>query len=169
MPFTIHSLKQQPALADIVAQWQHKESLREGLYSSLSLRRQSLQPHLDGDTPIPTTGVAVQAGQAWGCLSLVSYQADTEQGWQGGEPLWVSGVYVLPEFRRQGLARALLAHAAEEAAALEAQCLWLVTHNAEDFYHRLGWRALRQFILDGRLVTLMEQSLEKPSVPRVDR
>lgn len=163
MDFAIHPLNQQPAFAEVVARWQHSECVREGLSSSLPLRRRRLARHLNGGARVPATWVASGGGQPLGCVSLVSYHASgREHYWRAGEPLWVSGVYVTPAFRRRGLARALLARAAAEAGELGADSLWLFTRDAVGFYHRLGWRRMRDTTLAGRPVTLMQKPVDRP-------
>ncbi len=167
MQFTLYNLKQKPDFADIVAHWQHSECVREGLASSLPLRRGRLTRHLNSRSNIPTTWVAAEDGQPLGCASLVSYHAGgRDQRWQRGDPLWVSGVYVIPDFRRRGLARALLARVAEEAGELGADSLWLFTRDAEAFYRHLGWQRMRETTLAGRAVTLMQKTVETPSARR---
>jgi ribosomal protein S18 acetylase RimI-like enzyme len=62
---------------------------------------------------------------------------------------WVDDLWVLQEYRRQGVARRLLAHGESEIAArgCETCRLRVVESNlvAVQFYSRQGWRIVREF------------------------
>jgi N-acetylglutamate synthase-like GNAT family acetyltransferase len=51
-------------------------------------------------------------------------------------------VYVLPEFRGQGIGSQLVRAIEDVATRLQLERLYLFTPDREDFYARLGWSVL---------------------------
>lgn len=66
-----------------------------------------------------------------------------------------------PDYRRQGIASALIAHAVECAAKLGVKRLYLFTENAEQMYSRLGWSVLERTTYHGADAVVM--SFDVPS------
>ncbi|HEY7883356.1 MAG TPA: GNAT family N-acetyltransferase [Cellvibrionaceae bacterium] len=154
----IDDLAHCPEHAEQIALWQHQECEREGIASKLSQRRAKLSRHLDPHQPIPRTWLVLINSAPAACLSLISYHhRGQEHRWQPGDPLWVSSVYVLPQHRRQGIARHLLDYAEHRARHLGADSLWLMTEDRQDFYRHLGWQWVRNTRLSGRELSLMQK------------
>jgi ribosomal protein S18 acetylase RimI-like enzyme len=57
--------------------------------------------------------IAKKAGQPAGCLMITYEWSD----WRNGQFWWIQSVYVMPEYRRQGVFRALFDHIQENAKA----------------------------------------------------
>jgi predicted N-acetyltransferase YhbS len=140
--WAIADLVEHPEWLDSVVEWQHAEWLRLSdaaalsqaeLSKALHERQLHLRAHLTRD-PIPRTFVAHADGQAVGSVSLVRYASDPDA------KLWVTNLYVQPSWRYQGIGSALLAHGEAAARELEAQDLWLYSHDAADYYLKSGWR-----------------------------
>lgn len=72
---------------------------------------------------------------------------------------WFCGLYVMAEFRRRGIATALLAACERAAAALGHARLHLYSHVAEGFYLARGWRTLDRFDDEGAEAVLMARDL----------
>jgi GNAT superfamily N-acetyltransferase len=72
---------------------------------------------------------------------------------------WPAVLYVVPDARGRGVARALVA--AVEAAAREAGFarLHLYTHGPESFYARVGWRTAERFDDGGEPACPMSRDL----------
>ena len=90
----------------------------------------------------------------FGSASLLREDLD---GWEHLSP-WVASVYVLPEHRRKGIGRLLVAHAVEEARLLGVQTVYLFTAGQEAYYARLGWSALERTQHGHREVVIMQRS-----------
>lgn len=89
---------------------------------------------------------------------LVAYDGDTLVGSVGMsdhdlkkrpdlEP-WVIGVLVKPEYRKQGIAKALIQSALDRAKALGVKKIYLHTEVAQGLYDKLGWSFLEYTIND---------------------
>ncbi len=77
---------------------------------------------------------------------------------------WLAGVYVLPQARGRGVARALIAAVEGEAQAAGLNPLWLYTHTAESLYARLGWHMAETVPRPGEpTVTVMRRDLTAAS------
>lgn len=73
--------------------------------------------------------------------------------WRNGEIWWLQSVYVLPEFRRQGVFRSLIQHLQAEAAAspnVVGLRLYVEEHNttAQATYDRLGLKLAGYVVME---------------------
>jgi GNAT superfamily N-acetyltransferase len=59
----------------------------------------------------------------------------------GGPVAWVEEVYVGPEFRQQGIARALMAAVETKAKSAGCRLVALATRRASEFYEAIGYEA----------------------------
>ncbi len=75
-------------------------------------------------------------------VGFINYQVDADGGSWCWHPGWgcIRECYVLPEYRRQGIARALACHAEKRLAARGVGCLYLTADDAIPFWQRLGYR-----------------------------
>lgn len=90
MSLLIKPLEYLPEHSGQVAIWHHQECERQGLRSSLALRRQRLELHLQQRT-LPKTLVAQLAGEPAGCVSLVRYALGQSDA---ASPLWLANLFV---------------------------------------------------------------------------
>jgi GNAT superfamily N-acetyltransferase len=72
---------------------------------------------------------------------------------------WLAALYVTPEFRNRGIARALIAAIEDHARAVGTQTLYLYTSEAEPFYLRVGWSVCDRFVQNGEACALMARKL----------
>lgn len=72
---------------------------------------------------------------------------------------WLGSVYVVPEYRREGIGTELVQYAVKEAKRLAVHDLYLYTRNRESFYTRLGWKVIERPLYHGREVVIMKQIL----------
>jgi len=68
---------------------------------------------------------------------------------------WLSGLFVTPAARGQGVASALVRHLVERSTRIGIDHLYLYTSSARGLYERLGWRAIVEDQYDDRRVTIM--------------
>ena len=57
---------------------------------------------------------------------------------------WLAGLYVVPQHRRHGIGRALVAAIEDQARLRGNRPLYLYTDSAIKCYERLGWNAIDQ-------------------------
>ncbi len=74
---------------------------------------------------------------------------------------WLAGLFVLPAFRGQGYATALVRRVEEFAASAGVSVLWLYTSTAEALYARLGWERVGLEDERGEPVVLMRRKLSR--------
>ncbi len=151
---TIHSLKDVPAFLEQVAVWHHQECERQGLRSSLALRQQRLQLHLQ-QRPVPHTLVALWQGHLAGCVSLVNYHLRQEQSAASLSPIWLSNLFVREAWRRQGIGTALVEAGTAYVRNLGRDDIWLSAAEYTDFYRKRGWQQVRATRLGGRQVNIL--------------
>lgn len=161
-PWQRVSLTAYPSYLDQVAQWHHRECLRQGLHSCPEQRRDRLLQHLNGSSSVPHTWLALERGsdQLIGCVSVVSYHLGAQPGEPCPEtPLWLSNLFVAPQWRRQGVAADLMDEVQQFARQLGMAQLWLTAKDQADFYRRRGWQVVRRAKLGGRWVQVMRRAL----------
>lgn len=93
--------------------------------------------------------LAEQEGAVVGQLLITFEWSD----WRNGYFWWIQSVYVLPEFRGQGVFRALYGHVAKRARARRDVCglrLYVDQENrrAQRIYQQLGLKAARYKLLE---------------------
>jgi GNAT superfamily N-acetyltransferase len=156
------SLASCPDYLDQVATWHHRECLRQGLQSHQDKRRERLLQHLIGCACVPQTWLALEpgSGDLIGCVSVVSYHLGARPGTpQADTPLWLSNLFVAPEWRRQGVASGLIEGVRQFSRELGMTGLWLTATDQSEFYRRRGWQLVRRAKLGGRWVNVMTHAL----------
>jgi GNAT superfamily N-acetyltransferase len=114
---------------------------------------------------IPVTFVAMVDSEPIGSASLVVCDMDTRPELSP----WLAAVYVLPAFRRRGIATALVTHALTQARQLGVGQLYLWTDTAASLYSQLGRCPLGEESYKGKRVLVMVHDLfpsEKLAGPR---
>lgn len=157
------SLIECPDYLDQVATWHHRECLRQGLQSSQQTRRDRLLQHLTGPGSVPQTWIALERTNAEliGCVSVVSYHLGARPGTpQTDTPLWLSSLFVTPQWRRRGVASDLIEGVRHFARELGMTSLWLTATDQSEFYRRQGWQLVRRAKLGGRWVNVMSCELD---------
>ena len=102
---------------------------------------------------LPRTWVAVAGDAPVGCASLVA----ADHADQPELTPWLASVYVVPAWRRRGIASALVQTVQATSRAANFSALYLYTPDQARLYARLGFVAIGQVIHpdDGRLSDLM--------------
>jgi len=156
----IQLLQQTPEHFAQVAAWHHQECERQGLQSTIATRQQRLLAHVQHNA-IPKTIIALHGEKLLGCVSLVNYhyRTDNSLSIQTSSPLWLSNLFVVDEWRQQGLGNLLIEAAKKYALEFGAVELWLSAAEFTDYYQKRGWAIIRKTRLGGRLVNVMRVSL----------
>lgn len=109
-----------------------------------------------GYREVPTVLVAVAQGQLLGTAMLIAHDMETRPELSP----WLAGVYVNPNYRRRGLATALIERVILEAATIGVTTLYLYTEpHLESFYRRLGWQSMEKCEYRGIHVVIMSLNL----------
>ncbi|PUA28873.1 MAG: GNAT family N-acetyltransferase [Cellvibrio sp. 79] len=156
----IFVLEQKPEFFGQVAHWHHRECERQGLKSSLSLRQQRLVLHVQQNS-IPKTLIALRGNQLLGCVSLVNYTYRSSERMPkvaSDSPVWLSNLFVLDQYRRQGIGTALIDAAKNYAQDLGLAELWLSATDYTNYYQKRDWEIVRRTRLAGRQVNVMRVS-----------
>jgi N-acetylglutamate synthase-like GNAT family acetyltransferase len=157
----IFLLEQKPGFFAQVAQWHHQECEHQGLKSTIALRQQRLVLHVQ-NSAIPKTLIAVHSNQIIGCVSLVNYTYRSSERMPkvaSASPVWLSNLFVLENFRHQGVGNVLIDAAKNYAQNLDLDELWLSATDYTDYYQKRGWDVVRRTKLGGRQVNVMRVQL----------
>ena len=147
---TIEFLADYPEFLPTLAEWQHGEwgYIRPGDTAEARLAR--LQASIGRDC-IPLTVIALVNGQLLGSASLIRHDMDTRLELTP----WLAGVFVAPEYRRQGIGAQLVCRVMAEAGKLNVPVLYLYTVHSEAFYSGLGWSLLEHAAYREQKVAIM--------------
>jgi GNAT superfamily N-acetyltransferase len=105
--------------------------------------------------PERVTFVAVEKGEAFGTASLDFEDLPPRDDLTP----WLASVYVLPEYRAQGLGALLIEAVANEAKAKGFQQIYLHTSDRAAFYAKRGWKVLTTVEFWGKANTVMVKDL----------
>ena len=112
---------------------------------------------------LPLALVALRGDEFVGTVSLKYHDLDTRPDLNP----WLGGVFVLPKWRRRGIASMLMQRAVETAAKLNVPELFLWTHSAEGLYLKLGWQVVERMEYCGKNIVVMQihpkQQTQTPS------
>ena len=106
----------------------------------------------------PILLVAVDDDELVGSVSLIESDMPHHLDWATRGP-WLSGLYVVPQHRRRGIATALVIACEDHARSCGVRTLLLYTSRARMLYERLGWRVLESMTYQGELSTVMTKDL----------
>jgi N-acetylglutamate synthase-like GNAT family acetyltransferase len=142
-----------------LAEWQHGEwgHIRPG--DTVEARMARLQGWIGRDC-IPLTVVALAHGKVHGSASLIQHDVDTRLELTP----WLAGVFVAPEYRRQGIGAQLVRRIMAEASTLNVSILYLYTVHSEAFYSCLGWSLFEHTAYREQQIAIMTyQPTHEPS------
>jgi len=127
------------------AEWGH---LNSG--DSAPGRIDRLRQHT-GQPGIPTTLIALENDNVLGSASLVVNDLRTHPNLTP----FLASVYVAPEYRRRGIASALVRQVMAAVQQLGIPTFYLITPDQQKLYARLGWKEQGYVEYRGEWVTLM--------------
>ncbi len=168
MMIQINLLADHPEFIDTLAPWvwQHWRALLD--QDTLEDRVARFRKHLNRDT-LPIAWVAHDGGQVMGTAALRVCDLP------GREDLtpWLSGVYVAPQFRQQGIGQALSQALAREAhSRFGTSQLYLFTLDRQAWYAGFGWESIESCHWCGHAGDIMVKQLPAPALqadPAVQR
>lgn len=130
-----------PDFAPTLAEWHYQEWNRLHANDSVARRLDSLRARSNRGQ-IPSVLVAVEDGKLLGSATIAEHDMETRRDLTP----WMTDVFVAPEFRRRGIASALVLRIIEEARALAVPQLYLFTTGPwrERLYAGLGWSVVER-------------------------
>ena len=133
-----------------LARWHHEEwaYLRPG--DSFETRVKRLRAAC-GHREIPTVVIAFADSMLLGSAMLIVHDMDTRMEWSP----WLAGIFVAPDYRRQGIGIELVRRVVQDAGALGVRRLYLYTPGVEQFYSRHGWSVVERTNYRGADVVVM--------------
>lgn len=137
-----------------LAKWMFEEWRSILVDETLETRTEKFKTHLNRNK-LPIAWVAHTREQVLGTAALRVHDLP------GREDLtpWLGGVFVGPEFRRQGIGAALCATVENAARSLDVQTLYLFTLDKQPWYSRLGWTLSEPCVFHGRRGDIMSKQL----------
>lgn len=122
---------------------------------TLDDRIAKFKAHLNRDT-LPVALVAHSGAEVFGTAALRLHDLP------GREDLtpWLGGVYVAPEFRRQGIGATLCKAIEQKFASLsENKTLYLFTLDKQAWYRKLGWSMFEPCTFHGHTGDIMHKRI----------
>lgn len=141
-----------------LAAWHQAEWAYLNPGENLGMRIARMQAYLQ-DGLVPSTFVYEQRGQPVGSAAIVASDMDERPQWSP----WLASVFVVPEFRRQGIGSRLVRHVMAQAAAAGHRHLYLFTPDQAAFYQNLGWQPIAEESYRGSRVSVMRALLASGS------
>jgi GNAT superfamily N-acetyltransferase len=138
---------------DIVARWRYDAFFAQD-GGTFEESRDSLRTWMGG-LGYETALLAEVDGQPAGSCLFVREEIDPKHDLTP----WLAALYVAPEFRKRGVASALVRAIEQHARTVGCSELHLYTITAEPLYAKLGWIAQDRFESSGERFVLMARSL----------
>ena len=139
MDYTIVRLTDRPDMAETAARW-----FPEKWGIPLKAYRDSMEECLTGKGPVPQWYMALDGQRVIGGMGVIENDFHDRKDLAPN----VCAVYTEKEWRRRGVAGALLDHVCKDMAAQGIGTLYLVTDHTS-FYERYGWEFLCMVQGDG--------------------
>jgi GNAT superfamily N-acetyltransferase len=146
-------LRAHPEHCDTLAAWLHRQFPYE--FAEQPLADWQLEFRAGQDNGDWQMLIALEHGQVLGCAGLA--RDDLPLRPELGP--WLACVYVLPEWRGQGLAERLIESIYAVARERGHHRLYLHTHDRADYYAKRGWQLLERFHAWGGEHSLMLRQL----------
>jgi GNAT superfamily N-acetyltransferase len=153
----IRELADCPEVAPTIAAWHWPEwagGSPDGTLAGLQ-RLFASWIHRDG---LPCIFVAFQADSPIGSVALVPHDMEAPESRLASLTPWLSGLYVIPDARREGAGSSLVVACEHRAASLGYSDLFLYTQTAEDFYLRRGWVTIANTDYEAEAIVVMQRS-----------
>jgi predicted N-acetyltransferase YhbS len=152
----IHYLAADDSLIKTLATWIYREWLQNNPEASVARMCSILSQRVES-TQIPLTLVSFSdQGHPIGVVSLTKVDMQSRADLSP----WLSGLYVLPEYRRTGVGAEMCKRIADESRRLGFKTIYLYTKDRQPLYSKLGWKPIFTEQYNGDQVTVMALDLE---------
>ena len=112
-----------------------------------------------GTSGVPSVFIALQGDVPVGTACLI----DDDMSIRRELTPWLASVFVVPEWRGQGIASALVQCVEAEVRNSGIHQCYLYTPDQQSLYQRRGWQAIETLEYRGETVTLMRRLLTESS------
>jgi len=152
----IDYLADHPAVADELAKisWTEWRSIYEARRQTFADVLKTCRERMNIDR-LPLALVALDGDKLVGTVSLKPQDLEVRPELTP----WLGGMFVVPEWRRRGVASLLMQRAVEEARRLKLATLYLWTSSAEGLYRKLGWQPVEGLDYCGKHIVVMRSDL----------
>ncbi len=171
--YSIANLRDFPQFVPELARWHHSEWLKgyadlarrqtisdKDVSKDIHERELNLHSHF-GEAPVPSTFIAVcdkatngsAKPEVIGSVSIVYYKFSHHRV----PSEWLTNLYVLDAFRKQGIGEKLLEFMSDFAAENKIEQLKLYTKDKENFYRKRNWAFSHKGLVQGSAVTVLEK------------
>lgn len=147
-------LADRPELIPILANWFYKEWVNNFPDLTQATIEGKLRERLNRDR-VPLVLVLLRDDTPIASASLKLQEMETHPQYLH----WLGSVYVLPEFRGEGIGTHLVQYSIEKAKQIEVEILYLYTRKRRHFYTRMGWQPIERPLYHGRRVVIMKKIL----------
>jgi predicted N-acetyltransferase YhbS len=147
-------LADRPDLIPVLASWFFEEWGRRNTNLSQEIIEDKLQGRLNRDRA-PLVLIRILNDRPIASASIKIQEMETHPQYLH----WLGSVYVLPEFRGQGIGSELVRRTIDEARRLDVDELYLYTRDNENFYSKLGWHAVEDTTYHSRRAIIMKKIL----------
>jgi len=154
MKIEVEYLADHPELVHVLSTWFHDEWGRNNPSLTVESIERHVRERLNRDK-FPLCLVAFVNSDLIATSSLKIREMEIYPQFEH----WLGNVYVLPEYRSQGIGSEITEATTETASLLGVKKLYLYTRDKENFYQRLGWETVEQTEYRGRMAVVMSRSL----------
>ncbi|MRN38084.1 N-acetyltransferase [Neisseria sp. N95_16] len=108
------------------------------------------------DAPLPVAFAAVdEQGRLKGSAALKRHDIQAFSNYE----YWLGDVFVLPEYRGEGVGKQLVQHCLTAAREMKLPSLYLYTPDMQAVYAKFGWQEIAQHWYNGETVSIMKLDL----------
>jgi predicted N-acetyltransferase YhbS len=154
MLISIEYLADQPEWVPLLSTWFFNEWGRNNPALTVEGIEERVRERLNRDK-LPLCLVAFVENQPVATAALKIQEIETHPHYEH----WLGNVYVLPEFRAQGIGSTVIERAKQEAKRIGIRDLYLYTRDRAPLYARLGWETIEQVTYRCRRASIMWQEL----------
>ncbi len=154
MQIEIDFLANHPDLTQTLASWFYHEWGRNNPALSPQIMESAVKERLHRHS-LPLCLIAFHQQQPIATTALKIKEMDTHPHFDH----WLGNVFVLPDFRRQGVASIIIKRTITDAKRIGISDLYLYTRGQESLYEILGWQSIEQTIYRGRPASIMHQAI----------
>ena len=151
--FEFSFLADHPQFVPIIAEWILNEWGHQDTEANIETCISNLQSELNTETP-PIALVLLHQSLPIACSSIKIRELASFPQYT----YWLGSVYVLPEYRDQGVGSLVVERSSQIASERGIQEIFLYTHSHEDFYSHLGFRTVEQPYYQDRQIVIMRKT-----------
>lgn len=155
MQIEIKYLADHPELTHLLATWFHDEWGKSNSSLTVEIIERRVRERLNRDK-IPLCLIAMIESKPIATATIKIREMDIYPQYEH----WLGSVYVVPEYRNQGVGSQIVEATVGKARLLGVKDLYLYTPDRAHFYQRMGWEVMDQVEYHGHIVVVMRRTLK---------